>query len=126
MLALIETAALGSCGDYLEPHGMPRESVAEPVMTGSGLADDLRDLSGRGELPVTPPSRCSSGRCEGIPPLSSPIPASRMENREPIHFFADVADSRLGHRLSGRWSRPADEQLPQVHKGSIDPPPPRG
>lgn len=126
MFALIETAAFASCGDYLEsPVGL-RGSGAGHVMPAPGSAGDFMDSSEHGDLPVRQPSRCSSGRCEGIPPLSSPIPATRAEAHELIHFLADATCGRVDHRLSGRWSRPADDHLPNIHKGSIDPPPPRG
>jgi hypothetical protein len=126
VLALIETAAFGSCGDYLERTGGSRGADGAYAMHASGSAGDSRDHSERGDLPVRQPSKCSSGRCEGIPPLSSPIPPLRADNRELIHFLGDATGGRIDHRFSGRWTRPSDDHLPSIHKGSIDPPPPRG
>ena len=127
MLALMEAVAFGSCGDYLLPASGEHASVAtrQNRNENASLAASIIDFE-RDGMPIKGPSRCSSGRCEGIPPLPIPTPVTRTEAHEPIHFLIDLAGGEGDSPLSYRWSLPADDRFPQSHKGSVDPPPPKG
>ena len=126
LLALMESVAFGSCGDYLMPASGEHAAVTthQRRNENGSLAALINDFE-RGGLPIKGHSRCSSGRCEGIPPLPNPTPVTRTGAYEQIHFLIDVTGGEGDVPLSCRWSRPADDRFPQSHKGSVEPPPPK-
>lgn len=126
LLALTEGVALGSCGDYLmSPGGSHAVSGVLNATAKDGMSAETTAGADRHGMPSRGESRCSSGRCEGIPPLPNPAPLTRTEANKPIHFLIDAIGGEGDPRLSCRWSLPADDRFPQSHKGSVEPPPPK-